>query len=62
MNFVWQSWSEFANMGGYGLYVWGSFGVTGLVLAWEVAALALRRRALARDIDDPAAEGSAIES
>jgi len=27
----WNSASEFFNMGGYGLYVWGSYGVT---LAW----------------------------
>jgi heme exporter protein D len=29
-------------MGGYGLYVWTSFGVTALCMLWEV--LALRRR------------------
>jgi heme exporter protein C len=28
----WQSWAEFLAMGGYGLYVWGSFGVTAVVL------------------------------
>jgi heme exporter protein D len=26
----WNSFSEFLAMGGYGLYVWGSFGVTAL--------------------------------
>ena len=38
----WGSVSEFVAMGGYGLYVWTSFGVTALCLLWEV--LALRRR------------------
>ena len=28
--------SEFFNMGGYGLYVWGSYGVTFALLAIEV--------------------------
>jgi len=33
---IWNSWSEFWAMGGYGLYVWGSFGVTALLMALEV--------------------------
>ena len=28
----WNSFADFLAMGGYGLYVWGSFGVTALVL------------------------------
>lgn len=32
----WTSASEFWAMGGYGLYVWGSFGVTALVMVMEV--------------------------
>ena len=28
----WKSFSDFLAMGGYGFYVWGSFGVTGLVM------------------------------
>lgn len=35
----WASWSDFWAMGGYGLYVWGSFGVTFLVIAIEVVLL-----------------------
>jgi len=50
----WSSWSEFAAMGGYGLYVWGAFGVTALVMVGEMVALRARRRALLRD--DAAAE------
>ncbi|ODU10281.1 MAG: heme exporter protein CcmD [Rubrivivax sp. SCN 71-131] len=33
-------------MGGYGLYVWGSFGVTALALLMELLALRGRRRRL----------------
>ena len=32
----WQSWAEFWAMGGYAVYVWGSMGVTALLLALEV--------------------------
>jgi heme exporter protein D len=44
----WSSLADFAAMGGYGLYVWGSFGVTALVLAGEWLSLRARRRALLR--------------
>ncbi|MCB5183620.1 heme exporter protein CcmD [Methylobacillus gramineus] len=45
----WNSWSEFLAMGGYAGYVWGSFGLTLLVIICEVFALRLRRRkAIAR--------------
>ena len=44
----WTSWSDFVAMGGYGLYVWGSFGMVALVMAAEVAQIAARRRGLAR--------------
>lgn len=33
---VWQSGAEFWSMGGYGLYVWGSFGVTALGVILEL--------------------------
>lgn len=36
--------AEFAAMGGYGLYVWGSFGMAAAALAWEAFALRQRRR------------------
>ncbi len=32
----WDSWSQFWDMGGYGLYVWGSMGVTALFLLLEI--------------------------
>ena len=44
-----SSWSEFLAMGGYGLYVWGSFGMWVAVLVLEVVLLAARRRALRSD-------------
>ena len=28
----WSSWSEFFNMGGFGLYVWGSYGISFVLL------------------------------
>ena len=33
---IWNSWNEFWAMGGYGLYVWGSFGVTAMCVALEM--------------------------
>ena len=36
---------EFWAMGGYGVYVWGSFGVTALVMLMELAGLVARRKA-----------------
>jgi heme exporter protein D len=42
----WQSWSHFLDMGGYGLYVWGSYAVTLVVLAAEIVELVIRRRSL----------------
>ncbi len=40
----WHSWSEFLSMGGYALYVWGSYVVTLVVLVGEIVALVMRRR------------------
>ncbi|MFA7096146.1 MAG: heme exporter protein CcmD [Gammaproteobacteria bacterium] len=40
--------SEFFAMGGYGLYVWGSYGVTALVLAIEVIMLLQRKKSVQR--------------
>jgi heme exporter protein D len=51
-----NSWSQFVAMGGYGLYVWGSFGMCIVVLVVEVALLAARRRALRHDVDDLAVD------
>lgn len=32
----WASWSDFWRMGGYGFYVWGSYGVTVLCILIEI--------------------------
>lgn len=40
----WSGWSHFISMGGYGLYVWGSYGVTLVLLGGEVLILMKRNR------------------
>jgi heme exporter protein D len=35
----WASWSDFWRMGGYGFYVWGSYGVTAIGVLLEVILL-----------------------
>jgi heme exporter protein D len=45
---IWNSASEFWAMGGYGLYVWGSFGITALLMGLEVI-LAVRRHQHTRE-------------
>jgi heme exporter protein D len=40
----WNSFSDFLAMGGYGLYVWGSFGVTVLIMAVEPIMVARNRK------------------
>ena len=41
----WASWSDFAAMGGYALYVWGSYAVTAGLIIVEIILLGSRRRA-----------------
>ena len=40
----WGSLDNFLAMGGYGLYVWGSYGVTLVLIVAELILLARRRR------------------
>ena len=40
----WGGWSEFWHMGGYGLYVWGSYAVTAVALAVELISLRAKRK------------------
>lgn len=40
----WNSVSEFFAMGGYALYVWGSFGATALVMLGESLLIRSRRK------------------
>lgn len=45
-----MSISEFLAMGGYGFYVWGSYGITALVLILNIIMPLMRRRRLLRDL------------
>ena len=40
----WNSFGDFLHMGGYGLYVWGSFGVTALIMIAEPIVVARNRK------------------
>ena len=46
----WTSLSEFAAMGGYGLFVWGSLGMCAGVFIAEVLSLRARRRAVLQEL------------
>jgi heme exporter protein D len=41
-----MKWSEFFSMGGYGLYVWGSYITTLILLGGEVVLLMKRKKSL----------------
>ena len=47
---TWQSWEHFLSMGGYGLYVWGSYAVTFALIAAEIALVTKRRRNVLREL------------
>ena len=49
---IWNGTGEFFAMGGYGLYVWGSYALTAAVMLIEPVIAARRYRA-ALLIDDP---------
>lgn len=40
----WNSFADFIAMGGYGFYVWGSFGATALIMAIEPMLVARNRK------------------
>ena len=40
----WGSWENFLAMGGYALYVWGSYAVTLALIVAELIVLARRKR------------------
>jgi heme exporter protein D len=53
----WQSFGDFIHMGGYGLYVWGSYGLTLLAMLVEpILVAARRRRALLAAAQPPSGE------
>ncbi|HSD39219.1 MAG TPA: heme exporter protein CcmD [Rhodocyclaceae bacterium] len=41
---IWDSFSAFIDMGGRGAFVWGSYGVTLLLIVVELWALSRRRK------------------
>jgi heme exporter protein D len=46
----WNSMADFLHMGGYGLYVWGSFGVCAAALVVEQLLLKRRKDAIVRSL------------
>ena len=46
----WESWSQFWSMGGYAVYVWGSVGVTALLMALEVLQARWAHRAMLKQL------------
>ena len=46
----WESPTAFFAMGGYGLYVWGSFGVCALLMIMEPILVGKRRKDILRSL------------
>jgi heme exporter protein D len=46
----WLSIEDFFNMGGYAFYVWGSFGITALVVVAEIWQVRAKRREILRNL------------
>ena len=46
----WESWSQFWAMGGYAVYVWGSVGVTALLMAVDVLQARWAHRAMLKQL------------
>lgn len=46
----WNSVSDFFAMGGYAFYVWGSFGLTAVVMALETLLIRNQRTELLRNL------------
>jgi heme exporter protein D len=46
----WNSASEFFAMGGYALYVWGSFGITAAVMGIEMLLIRSQRISVTRSV------------
>ncbi|MDO8317782.1 heme exporter protein CcmD [Rhodoferax sp.] len=42
--------ADFFNMGGYAFYVWGSFGITALVVVAEIWQVRIQRREILRNL------------
>ena len=57
----WLSVSDFLDMGGHGLYVWGSFAMCAAVVAAELLVLRFRRLALRQELQDQRALNAEFE-
>jgi heme exporter protein D len=53
----WGSWDNFWAMGGYGLYVWGSYAMVAIVIAIEIWLFNSRRRAAVTELMRDAVRG-----
>ena len=51
----WSSLSQFLEMDGYALYVWGSYAMVGAGVVWEALTLLQRRRRALQELTDEAA-------
>jgi heme exporter protein D len=47
-----KTFADFIAMGGYGLFVWGSFGVTALVILAEIITARRQHAAIAQEISE----------
>jgi heme exporter protein D len=47
-----MNWSEFFDMGGYALYVWGSYAAAAIVLVFNIVAPFRRRESLRRQLKE----------
>jgi heme exporter protein D len=57
----WSSLADFVEMGGYALYVWGSFAMCAAALVWELLLLAQQRRRALEELRDDARAAPAQE-
>jgi heme exporter protein D len=55
----WGSWDNFLRMGGYGFFVWGSYGMAMAIVAIEVWQLKVRRRRAVTELQREATRRSA---
>jgi len=49
----WNRLAEFVDMGGYALYVWGAYLMTGAALAWEALMLVQRHQRAVDESREP---------
>lgn len=45
-----KSLGDFLHMGGYGLYVWGAYGLAAAILAWNAILPLQREKSLLREL------------